>query len=139
MIFLRATRKISFHIALESGTLALRLLGIGEPRLAEMDRRRRIHGSSFDTTARYEGSRVIQAFAATHANKNIVEIPKNNLADLVSATPSVGPTSEMRNEVVALMNCTVERMTATNPCPDIKDWRTVGPKREATAVTEVCM
>jgi hypothetical protein len=87
--------------------------------------------------ARYEGSRVIQTLAAPHMIKNVVEIPKNNLADFVSATPSGRPTSEAHSEVVALMSCTAERVTATTACPDSIDWMTVGPKREAMAITEV--
>jgi hypothetical protein len=35
------------------------------------------------------------------------------------------------------MSWTAERMTATIAWPDINDWMTVGPKREATAITEV--
>lgn len=92
-IFLRATLKILSQFALESGALRWGLPSEGERGergSVERDNRRRIHGSSSGTTALNEGSRVIQAFAAPHANKNEVEIPKNSLADLVSATPSAG-------------------------------------------------
>jgi hypothetical protein len=91
MMFLRATLKILSHIALGSDTLAWGPPSEGERGLAETDNRRRIHGSSSVTTALNEGSRVIQAFAAPHANRNVIEIPKNSLADFVSATPSAGP------------------------------------------------
>ena len=94
-IFLRATLKILSQFALESGVPRWALPSEGERGergSADRDNRRRIHGSSSSgTTALNEGSRVIQAFAAPHANKNEVEIPKNSLADLVSATPSAGP------------------------------------------------
>ena len=92
--FLRATLKILSQFALESGAPIWGLLSEGERGergSAERDNRRRIQGSSSGTTALNEGSRVIQAFAAPHANRNDVEIPKNSLADLVSATPSAGP------------------------------------------------
>jgi hypothetical protein len=137
MMFLRATLKILSHNALESGILTLRRPRIGELRLCEMDNRRRIHGASFGTMARYEGNRVTQVFAAPHANINIAEIPKNNLADFVSATPSEGTALEMWSEVAALISCTAERMTPTTACPDSIDRMTVGPKREDMAITEV--
>jgi hypothetical protein len=108
-MFLRPTLKILSHIALESDTLEWRLPSNsvgerGERGSPETDNRRRIHGSSCGMTALYEGSRVIQAFAAPHTNKNVIEIPKNSLADLVSATPSAGPTCDERNEPVAPMS-----------------------------------
>lgn len=141
-IFLRATLKILSQFALESGAPRWGLPTEGERGergSAERDNRRRIHGSSSGTTALNEGSRVIQAFAAPHANKNEVEIPKNSLADLVSATPSgrAGPARDVCSEPVALMSWTAERMTATTAWPDINDWMTVGPKRDATATTDV--
>lgn len=94
-IFLRATLKILSQFALESGAPRWGLPSEGERSergSAERDNRRRIHGScsSSGTTALNEGSRVIQAFAAPHTNKNDAAIPKNSLADLVSATPSAG-------------------------------------------------
>lgn len=104
MRFLRATLKILSHIALELGTLTWGLSRTGERRSAETDSRRRIHDWSHGTTARNEGNRVIQAFASPHTNKNDVEIAKNNLADFVSATPSVGPTLDACKEPVALMS-----------------------------------
>src|SRR6266851_381277 len=120
--FLRAMLRILSHIALESATLSWGPPITGERGSAETDSRRcRTHGSSIGTTARNEGSRVIQAFAAPHANKNDAEMPKNSLADFVSATPSAGSTSDARSELVALMSWTVERMTATSPWPDIID------------------
>jgi hypothetical protein len=77
----------------------------GERASAETDSRRRTHGSPLiGTTARNEGSRVIHAFAAPHANKNNAAIPKNSRADFVSATPSVGPAFDVRRELVALMS-----------------------------------
>jgi len=92
MMFLHATLKILSHIAfVGSGTLAWGPPSVGERGSEETDNRRRIHGSSFGTMALNEGSRVIQTFAAPHANKNDIEIPKNNLADFASATPSAGP------------------------------------------------
>jgi hypothetical protein len=141
-IFLRATLKILSQFAWESSAPRLGLPsegGRGERVSAERDNRRRIHGSgsSSGTTALNEGSRVIQAFAAPHANRNKVEIPKNSLADLVSATPSAGPVLDACNEPVALMSWTAERMTATTAWPDINDWMAVGPKRDATATTDV--
>ena len=139
-IFLRATLKILSQFALESGAPRWGLPSEGERGergSAERDNRRRIHCSSSGTTALKEVSRVIQAFAAPHANKNEVEIPKNSLADLVSATPSAGPAQDVCNEPVALMSWTEERMTATTAWPDINDWMAVGPKRDATATTDV--
>lgn len=139
-IFLRATLKILSQFALDSSAPRWGLPSVGERGergSAERDNRRGIHGSSSGTTALNEGRRVIQAFAAPHANKNDVEIPKKSLADLVSATPSAGPAWDECNEPVALMSWTAERMTATTAWPDINDWITVGPKRDATATTEV--
>ncbi len=139
-MFLRATLKILSQFALESGAPRSGLPsegGRGERGSAETDNRRRIHGSSSGTTALNEGSRVIQASAAPQANKNDVEIPKNSLADFASATPSAGPAWDVCNEPVALMSWTAERITATIAWPDINDWITVGPKREATATTDV--
>jgi len=64
-------------------------------------------------------------------------MPKNSLADFVSATPSVGATLDACTEPIALMSCTEERMTATIAWPESMDCMTVGPKREATATTDV--
>lgn len=141
-MFLRATLKILSQFALESGAPRWGLPSEGERGergSAERDNRRRIHGScsSSGTTALNEGSRVIQAFAAPHTNKNDAAIPKNSLADLVSATPSAGAVREVCNEPVALMSWTAERMTATTAWPDINDWMTEGPKRDATTTTDV--
>jgi hypothetical protein len=77
---------------------------MGERESAEVEDWRRIHGSSFGTVALNEGSRVIHAFAAPQTNKNDIEIPKNSLADFISAMPSAGPALGARNELVALMS-----------------------------------
>jgi len=84
-IFLRATLIILSQFALESGAPRWGLASEGERGergSAERDNRRRIHGSSSGTTALNEGSRVIQAFAAPHANMNEVEIPKKQSCGL---------------------------------------------------------
>ena len=101
-MFLRATLNILSHIALESCTVAWGLAIVGERSSAERDNRRRIHGSSLGTTALNDGNRVIHEFAAAHANKKTIEIPKNSLADFVSATPSAGPACDVCNEPSAL-------------------------------------
>src|SRR6267142_813865 len=99
-MFLRVTPRILSHNAFEESDEPLRGPPMtGERASAETDSRRRIHGSSsLGTTARNEGSRVIQAFAAPHANKNNAAIPKNSRADFVSATPSAGPAFDARSE-----------------------------------------
>ena len=65
MMFLRATLSILSHSAFESGALLWGASITGERGSVETDSRRRFHdSSSAGTTARNEGSRVIQAFAA---------------------------------------------------------------------------
>ena len=135
MMFDCAIRKIWSHIALESVSEPL---GANERNSAETDSLRRGRGSSAGTIARYEGKRVIQAFADPQTTRNVAEIPKNSLADFVSAAPSTGPTWEVCSDVAALMSCTDARITATMAWPDIKDWMIEGPNREATAITDVC-
>lgn len=108
-MFLRPRLKILSHITLESDTPVWRLPSKsvgerGERGSTETDNLRRIHGSSCGTIALYEGSRAIQAFAAPHTNKNVIAIPKNSLADLLSATPSAGPACDECNEPVAPMS-----------------------------------
>ena len=134
-MFARAIRRMWSHVALESVSEPL---GASERNSAETDNLRLGRGSSAGTTARYDGKRVIQTFAAPQTTKNEAEIPKNSLADFVSAAPSTGRTLEARNDVAALMSCTEESITATMAWPDIMDWMMEGPKREATAITDVC-
>ena len=112
--------------------------GASERKSVEIDSLRRTCGSSAGTIARYEGRRVIHVFATPQTTKNEAETPKKILAEFVSAAPSTGPTWEVRNDVTVLMSCTEARITATIAWPDIMDWIVEGPKREATANTDVC-